>query len=130
MPNKPINWTGINAVFFLVGFWPASYRQRWALKEKILSKGFYRLGVVLSVVWIISICSFAIYEWQAPFYKKTVFFFVVSHPEAVGADGAIPVTTPFLIERFIFILASPLIGLWLLLLVRPVITWVRNGFKP
>ena len=95
-----------------------------------MSKGFYRLGVVLSVVWIISICSFAIYEWQAPFYKKIVFFFVVSHPEAVGADGAIPVTTPFLIERFIFVLVLPLIGLWLLLLVRPAITWVRNGFKP
>lgn len=70
------------------------------------------------------------YEWQAPFYKKTVFFFVVSHPEAVGADGAIPVTTPFLMERFIFILVLPLIVLWLLLLVRPAITWVRSGFKP
>lgn len=53
----------------------------------------------------------------------------MSHPEAVGADGAIPVTIPFLLERFISIVFLSLIGLWLLLLIRPTITWIRNGFK-
>lgn len=94
-----------------------------------MSKGIYRVGIVLSVVWIIFICSFAIYEWQASFTNKTVFFIVVSHPEAVAPDGVIPVTTQFLIERFISIIVLPLIGFWLLLLARPAITWVRSGFS-
>jgi hypothetical protein len=89
----------------------------------------YRFGVVLSVLWVCVISSYALYEWQAPFYKKAFFFAVISHPEMPLVDGAIFVTTPFLIERFFALIVLPLAALWLVLLAGPAIKWVRGGAK-
>lgn len=94
-----------------------------------MSRGWRRLGIVLSLAWLFSVSGYAIYEWQAPFFKKSVFFIVVAHPEAVTADGAVPVITPFLIARFVAVLVLPVLAVWVLLLVGPAIIWVRNGFK-
>jgi hypothetical protein len=95
-----------------------------------MQKGWRRLGVLISVVWISTVSGYAIYEWQAPFFKKEFFFAVIPHSEITQADGAIFVTTPFLIERFIAIACIPLIVLWLIILLAiPAINWVRDGFK-
>ena len=94
-----------------------------------MNKGWLRIGIVLSVTWIVCVSGVAMYEWQAPFYKKTVFFRVVSHPEQAAPNEAIPVTTPFLMERFVSSLVLPPAALWVLLLAGPSITWVRRGFK-
>ena len=94
-----------------------------------MHNGWRRLGIVISAMWLCTVIGYALYEWQAPFFKKEFFFSVVSHPELPLVDGAIFVTTPFLVERFIAIAALPLAVLWLALLVGPAIAWVRNGFK-
>jgi len=94
-----------------------------------MRKGWRRLGIVISIAWSLVICGYATYEWQAPFYQKSVFFIIVPHPEFAAPNEAIPVTTPFLTEWFVSVLAFPLAALWVVLLIRPAITWVRAGFK-
>lgn len=94
-----------------------------------MSRGWIRLGIVLSLAWIVGVSGVALYEWQAPFYRKGVFFMVVPHPEQAESNGVIPVTTPFLYERFIAVVVLPPAALWALLLVGPSISWVRRGFR-
>ena len=94
-----------------------------------MNRGWFRFGVVLTLAWVLGLSAFATYEWQAPFYRKVVFFRVVPHPDQASKGGAIPVTTPFLFERFIAVLALPAGVLWVLLLVGPSFAWVRRGFK-
>lgn len=89
----------------------------------------YRFGIVISVLWVCVVSSYALYEWQAPFYEKTFLFVVIPHPEMPLVDGAIFVTTPFLIGHFSALIVLPLAAIWLVLLVGPVIKWVRGGTK-
>ena len=94
-----------------------------------MHKGWRRLGIVISAMWLCTVIGYALYEWQPPFFKNGFFFSVVSHPELPLVDGAVFVTTPFLLDRFIAVVVLPLAVLWLALLSAPAITWVRNGFK-
>ena len=94
-----------------------------------MKKGWFRFGVVTTALWAIALLAYALYEWQAPFYSKHVFFRVIPHPELAGVSEAIRVTTPFLVERFIASIVIPAICLWALLLAGPAVAWVRRGFK-
>lgn len=88
-----------------------------------------RFGIVLAALWLLTVSSYTIYEWQAPFYKKSVFFAVIPHPELPRIHGAIFVGTPFLVERFVATVVIPLAILWVLLLAAPATRWVRGGAK-
>jgi hypothetical protein len=94
-----------------------------------MSLGWRRLGIVLSIAWTLAVSGYAIYEWQTPFYKKSLFFSVIPREEATRIDGVIPVETPFREDRFVAILVLPIAALWVLLLVVPATSWVRKGFK-
>jgi hypothetical protein len=94
-----------------------------------VNKGWFRLGIVLTLAWVLGVSALATYEWQAPFYRKTVFFRIVPHPERASEGEAIPVATPFLYERFVASLILPPVALWALLLAGPSVGWVRRGFK-
>ena len=97
-----------------------------------MNKGWQRLALIFSIAWLLLVCGYAAYEWQAPFYRKSFFFAVIPLSERLHrGDGAdpIPVDTPFLSEKFFFVTVIPIAALWAVILIGPSTRWVRDGFR-
>jgi hypothetical protein len=94
----------------------------------ILRKGWKRLGIVLTVVWIGLVSAYAIFDWQSPWYEKGAFF-SVNRDAFFRSSGRLPGTVVFRNAKFFAVMLMPVGALWMFISVVPAIKWVREGFK-
>ena len=100
---------------------------------KPIHKGWRRLGVVLTIVWVLSITGYAIYEWRTGFCATNVFS--DGYPDTSTfhkgtSDDPIPLVCYFKKVKFLSVTLIPVAGIWtIILVVLPAARWVYDGFK-
>ena len=103
-------------------------------------KGWHRLAVALTTVWLLSVGAEALYEWRGwcgtphhstPFYSESIFFDISFDNSHRGdQEDPIIVNAQFRRTKFFRIALVPVVGVWLFVLVlMPTARWVRDGFK-
>lgn len=90
-----------------------------------MNKGWMRLGIVLTVVWLLLVGGCVVLEREAPLHQSRIFF---SFYRVLGQFGW-QEDDSFDESKFLILLTSPIIVLWTLILVVPAIKWVRDGFR-
>ena len=94
--------------------------------------GWIRLGISLSVVWVIAVSSLAIYEWmQFPTSDYIVdrVYTATGRPFTMDQNqfsDLIPTMPKFRLDAFLAITFLPLTFLWL---IFGLALWVSSGFK-
>jgi hypothetical protein len=95
----------------------------------ILRKGWKRLGLVLTVLWVGLVCAYALFDWHAPWYEKGAFFTVINRDVYYRTSGSVTPTVVFNNAKFFNVMLIPVGVLWMLISAVPAIKWVRAGFK-
>ena len=96
--------------------------------------GWKRLGLAVSLVWVLAVCGLATYEWiQVP---KPAGYFVEATVEKTGEPYSalksnafadlVPVVPRLKLSAFLVALFLPVVVLWLL---GALAFWVSFGFK-
>ena len=100
--------------------------------------GWQRIGVVLSLLWVVLVCAYAVFEYAAGPDSAMVFIeMVVSktrEPAAVLKGNAfadlVPVEPQILWSRLASVVLSPVIAGWLVVyLLVFAVRWIVTGFK-
>src|SRR5579862_2177658 len=101
------------------------------MKTKI--HGWYRLGITLSILWLVSLVGYIGYESQQSEFTKRYFFDSVPAAGAESHRGTnedpIPIESEFRPSSFIAVLFVPLIVGWLPAIGFVTVRWVRKGFE-
>lgn len=112
--------------------------------------GWYRIGIVLSIIWVLLVSGVAIYECfrdrKVPLESgfigiitRSMFFNVevvedkVIEDKKIGFTPLSPSTEyelKFKTKRFLSVLFLPILGMWGLLLgMFRAVLWIKEGFK-
>lgn len=101
-------------------------RSNSSIDMAILHKGWKRLGVVLTVLWLVLVCGYAVLEWDSWFDKPGIFFPVsrVIREYGLGEEGRY-----FDRSKLCAVAVIPIMALWTFISLVPAIKWARDGFK-
>jgi|SRR5581483_1727678 len=93
--------------------------------------GWYRLGIVLSAVWVVSLVAYVVYESQRSEFEKRYFFDSIPSLayHSGTSDDPIPLESKFRLRVFFIALSIPLIVGWLPAVGLAIVRWVRRGFE-
>lgn len=92
-----------------------------------MQRGIKRLVFVLSIIWLLSVSGYAVYEWKSSPYEN-IFFNVTSVYKIPHTPGKYPFSeiVTFRCYKFLLVLLLPVASMWVSM---PVGQWIYNGFK-
>jgi hypothetical protein len=100
--------------------------------------GWQRIGVILSMLWVVSIASYVAYEYRKGSFSSSIFIEVVASKTGESMrqfktnqfSDLIPVETKLKYHQILYCLFLPLLLSWLgVYLVVYFYKWIAAGFK-
>lgn len=96
-----------------------------------IRKGWNRLGITLSIAWLVLVLGYAAYEWRFCFAPECVFRDGYPDPSFHQhyPSEPIPLICVFKGTKLFTVATAPIVGIWVIILVvMPTVKWVREGF--